>query len=286
MSGGRQRRGRSAGRSTKSSDDDVTSAPPPVPAHQTTSPSTSPGDSVSTNDESWSRVTAGSPHSRRATDVILPPTGTNNNNINNIISTPTTNPPQHSTLPRGGIDFSQHPDLDLADDPEGGAISSVTAADGVSPPPSGGDGESGAIAPPSMSALFAKLDLIRNQATNIQAQLDGQRAVLDGFAWSITNIQNELQTLRDATTSNFQSIGLAIKTADESHARILDFTSMVSNLTLQFHTVSTKVDDVIAAQAAARTTPPDRSSTIEEAFAAADAALSDGIASVQNEVGE
>ena len=139
---------------------------------------------------------------------------------------------------------------------------------------------------PAISALFAELDLLRTQATNIQAQLDGQHAVSDGFARSITNIHNELQTLRDATTSNFNSIGHATKIADESHTRILEFNSTVSNLTYQFHTVSTKVDDFITTQAANTTTPPERSSTIEEAFAAADAALSDGIASVQNEVGE
>jgi hypothetical protein len=114
-------------------------------------------------------------------------------------------------------------------------------------------------------------------------------------------MKSELQTLRDATTSNSNCIGHAIKIADESHTRILEFNSTVSNLTYQFHTVSTKVDNFISTQAADNTTPPDcsstideafatadaaRSSTIDEAFAAADAALRDGIASVQNEVGE
>ena len=292
MTGGKQRRGRSAGRSAKSSNDDVSSAPAPAPPPSaavsnptTTLPttSTSPGDSVSTTTDSWSRVTAGSPHSRRAADNIIITT-TNNDNNNNIISTTAADPPRQSTHPRGGIDFSLHPDLDLTNESEGGAISSAPTADDVSP--SGGDGVSGTDDPPTISALFAELDLLRTQATNIQAQLDGQRAVSDGFARSITNMKNELQTLRDATTTNFNSIEHAFKIADESHTRILEFTSTVSNLTYQFHTVSTKVDDFIATQADTTTTPPERSSTIEEAFAAADAALSDGITSVQNEGGE
>jgi hypothetical protein len=82
-------------------------------------------------------------------------------------------------------------------------------------------------------------------------------------------------------------IGHAIKIADESHARILEFKSVASDLTRQFHTVTTTVDNFIAQQTTSTSTsPPAQSSTIEEAFAAADAALSDGIASMQNEVGD
>ena len=90
----------------------------------------------------------------------------------------------------------------------------------------------------------------------------------------MANIQHELQTLRDAYQSNSKMIDIAITTADESHAHMLEYKSVASNLTYQFHTVSTKVDNFLATQA--QPTPPtDHSSTIEEAFAAADATISD-----------
>lgn len=92
--------------------------------------------------------------------------------------------------------------------------------------------------PRSILDVFAELDLLRTQATNIQAQLDGQREVSTGFAWSITNIQHELQTLCDAYQSNSKMIDIAITTADESHAHMLEYKSAASNLTYQFHTVS------------------------------------------------
>lgn len=149
--------------------------------------------------------------------------------------------------------------------------------------PGGGVQPAHTAGPCSILDVFAELDLLRTQATNIQAQLDGQREVSTGFARSITNIQHELQTLRDAYQSNSKIIDIAITTADESHAHMLEYKSAASNLTYQFHTVSTKVDNFLATQA--QPTPPtDHSSTIEEAFAAADATISDGIASMQNEV--
>jgi hypothetical protein len=151
--------------------------------------------------------------------------------------------------------------------------------------PPGGDVQPHPNGPRSISDVFAELDLLRTQATNIQAQLDGQREVSTGFARSITNIQHELQTLRDACQSNSKMIDVAINTADESHTRMLEHTSTASTLTYQFHTVSTKVDDFLTKQL--QPSPPtNQSPTIEEAFAAADAAISDGIASVQNEVGD
>ena len=59
--------------------------------------------------------------------------------------------------------------------------------------PPGGDVQPHPNGPRSISDVFAELDLLRTQATNIQAQLDGQREVSTGFARSITNIQHELQ---------------------------------------------------------------------------------------------
>ena len=80
-------------------------------------------------------------------------------------------------------------------------------------------------------------------------------------------------------------IGHATTIADESHARMLEFKMAASDLTYQFHSVSTKVDNFITQQA--QPTPsPAPSSTIEDAFAAVDAALSDGLASMQNEVSD
>ena len=81
----------------------------------------------------------------------------------------------------------------------------------------------------------------------------------------MANIQHELQTLRDAYQSNSKMIDIAITTADESHAHMLEYKSVASNLTYQFHTVSTKVDNFLATQA--QLTPPtDHLSTIEEAL--------------------
>ena len=91
----------------------------------------------------------------------------------------------------------------------------------------------------------------------------------------MANIQHELQTLRDAYQSNSKMIDIAITTADESHAHMLEYKSVASNLTYQFHTVSTKVDNFLVATQAQPTPPTDHSSTIEEAFAAADATISD-----------
>lgn len=168
----------------------------------------------------------------------------------------------------------------------GGAPAAATTGD-VSPAPSGGDVHSRTVGTSNITDLFAELDLLRTQATNIQAQLDGQRAVSADFAWSIKNMQNEIQTLRDASTLHSDLIGHAIKTAAESHERMMEFKTIASDLTYKFHTVSTTVDDFIARQPTTTTTPPPPlSSTIDEAFAAADAALSDGIASMQNEVSD
>ena len=288
---GGNRRGRSAGLPI---DDGVASAPspaaPPPPAAPPDSSSTAslsttgpPGASVSTTTDSWSEVTAGSPHSRRA-----------NNNITDI-APPTTTTDPSSTTTHGAVNFTLHPDFDLSDDAGGGAPT-TTSNDNISPSPSGGD-----VHPPAITELFAELDLLRTQANNIQAQLDGQRAeatniqaqldnqraVSVDFARLLNNIQNELQTLRDASTSHSDMIGHAIKIADESHAHISEFKSVASDLTRQFHTVTTTVDNFIAQQTTSTSTsPPAHSSTIDEAFAAADAALSDGIASMQNEVSD
>ena len=180
------------------------------------------------------------------------------------------------------MDFSLHPDFDLSDDAEGGAPTNYNN-DGVSPSPSEGD----VVKPSSIMALFAELDLLRTQVTNIQSQLDGQRAVSADFARSLSNMQREIVTLRDASKSHSDMIGHAIKIVDESHGRILEFKSVASDLTYQFHTVSTTVDKFIAQKTTSTSTsPPVQSPTIEEAFAAADAVLCDGIASIENEVGD
>ena len=310
---GGNRRGRSAGLPIGNNVAPAPSpaAPPPPPAAPpdptpTASLSTAgrPGASVSTSTgDSWSEVTAGSPHSRRANHNINI-IATDNNNIiatdNNIIATDNNNPiatdnnnnsitdvtpptpPPPSTTTRGAVDFSLHPDFDLSDDAEGGAPTNYNNDD-VSPSPSGGD----VVKPSSIIALFAELDLLHTQATNIQSQLDGQRAVSADFARSISNMQRKIVTLRDASTSHSDMIRHAIKIADESHGRILEFKSVASDLTYQFHTVSTTVDNFIAQQTTSTSTsPPVQSPTIEEAFAAADAVLRDGIASIENEVGD
>ena len=137
-----------------------------------------------------------------------------------------------------------------------------------------------------LDLLCTQATTIQAQATNIQAQLDGQCEVSADFARSITSIQNQLQTLRDASKSNSDMIAVAINTADESHARMLEYKSAASDLIYKFHTVSTKVDNFIAQQQDTSTPPPAQSSTIAEAFAAADAAISEQIASVQDEVGD
>ena len=227
------------------------------------------------------------PQSRRANNNITIIATNNNNNITDITPPTTTNdPPPPSTSTRGTVNFSVHPDFDLSDDAGEGAPTDAPS-DTVSPSPSGGDIHPHTTESSNIIALFAELDILRSQATNIQAQLDGQRAVSAGFAQSITHMQHELQTLRDATTANSTCIGDAIKIANESHQCILEFKSVASGLTHQFHTVTTTVDNFIAKQTTSTSSPPPaQSSTIEEAFAAANAALSEGIASMQNEVGD
>jgi hypothetical protein len=123
---GGPRRGRSAGLPI---DDAVASAPspaaPPPPAAPPDSSSTAslsttspPGASVSTTTESWSEVTAGSPHSRRANDNITT-IATGDNNITDI-TPPTTTTDPSSTTTHGAVNFSLHPDFDLSDDAGGG----------------------------------------------------------------------------------------------------------------------------------------------------------------------
>ena len=274
QSGNKLRRGRSAGHT-----DHVAAAPPPEAASDPTStaspdPAITPGVSVSTTtDGSWSEVTAGSPHSRRATTdqhIII-----DADNNNNIISNTDADPTQQW----GGIDLSLHPDLSDANS-EGGKPPATTNTTNIDVQPGGEHTD-----PSPFAAIFEKLDLLRSQSAIIQAQLDGQREVSEGFARSITNIGHELQTLRDTSKAQFDMIGHATTIADESHARMLEFKTTASHLTYQFHTLSTKVNNFIAQQAQP-TPPPAPSSTIEDAFAAVDAALSDGLASMQNKVSD
>ena len=312
MSGGKLRRGRSTARAKKTTnDDDVSSAPPlaPPPAaapNPSSSASTStadmPGASVSTSTDvtPWSVITASSPHSRRAVTDAEPIIARRDKNITTATDAPDATPQR-----RGAIDFSAHPNLDLSDDIEGGTIAPTTrgvGSVGIIPPPTGGDGASttttggdGTSTTTSTNAitdLFAELDILRRQANNFQLQLDIQRGISSTFATSITNIETSLQTLRSATTSNADMISRAITIADAATTTVQECRTATSDLTYQFHVVSRKVDDFMETQRAhpldsstALDPPPALTSSVETAFQEADAALSEGISTLERELG-
>ena len=230
-------------------------------------------------------VTAGSPHSRRAGNT------TSTTTTANPITADTT------TRTRGGIlSYSQHPELDLSggDDedeqkpaahPPGNNISPLETMGGnVESTADGGDIATATTRAPTLTDLFAELDILRKQATNIQSQLDGQRTISQEFSRSITSINHSLDTLRDATKANCDGVSRAIAIADDATKTVLGFKTVTSDLSYKIHTISTRVDKLIEDQATTGI-PPTTSSTIEDAFAAADAAISDGLNSMEREIG-
>ena len=272
--------------STSSSDDAAAAAPAPAPPPiLPTNPIGTSGTSVSSDTDTtpWSLVAAGSPHSRRdptlstlgrstspentsttTTDhhtdvdsnIIIPPT-----DDNNIPSTST--PPGGSSLSNvdGGGEVSTE---GIAVSTEGMASATTRTA-------------------PSLESLFAELDILRNQASNFQTQLDQHRTIM---ATSVSSIQSELQTLRDASSSQYKMTNQAMDLAKQSYDTVLECKSDTSKLTLQFHNVTTTVERFIEkyqAPSAANDSPP--TSSVEDAFQAADAALSEGISAMEREIG-
>ena len=130
---------------------------------------------------------------------------------------------------------------------------------------------------------------IRQQANNIQAQLDGQRAISSEFATSITNIKNELQTLRSASIANSNQISHAISIADQAASNVSKCCSEISAMKYRVHMATRQVEDFLEKQprhsSSPSDAPPDASSTVEAAFQEADAAISEGISTMERELG-
>lgn len=124
--------------------------------------------------------------------------------------------------------------------------------------------------------MFAELDILRAQARNFQHQLENHRSILSS---SVTNLEGSLQTLRDTSHSNHALAMQAIDGCQDAH----------STLRNDFDSVRTLVQDFIDntrtrdGGTCPLTTPPP---TVEEAFAAADAALQEGISAISSELGE
>ena len=266
------------GTASTSSGDDTTAAaaapapaPPPAPAPSSAlsqSATDNSGTSVSSDTSlSWSVITAGSPHSRRdptlstlalgttTTTTTERPTDTGNNIVPGTSTTPTDSSP---SVVDGGD-----------------AISTAGGASTSDPPP-------------SLDRLFAELDILRNQATNFQTQLDQHRSIM---ATSVSSIQSELQTLRDASSSQYTMTNQAMDLAKQSYDKVLECKSATSNLTLQFHNVTTKVDRFIKKYQAPPAPDPllpasdSDHGSLEDAFQAADAALSEGLSTMEKEIG-
>ena len=111
-----------------------------------TSSVATPGTSVSAStDGTWSVVAAGSATTRRSTDTNLPDATTSNMS------------PHPTAPPRGAVAFSKHPNLDLSDD-----------AGGDSPDDEGVPVAATVATPsPTLSDLFAELDLLHTQALGL-----------------------------------------------------------------------------------------------------------------------
>ena len=213
-------------------------------------------------------------------DPAPPTTADNNININNIgVTTPTTTadtiiPPPRNT---NTSDESRGGDTNNSDESGGGDIRAP--------------GEF------SLPNLFAELDLLRSQASayqmqavNFQEQLDKHRTVLTR---SVASFESSLQTLRDASNSQYNMANRAMDIAQESYNKVLECKSATSALTLQFHNVTSSVDRFMEKYQA----PPPRDKdtnphssdsvqdSVEAAFQAADAALSDGISEMERVLG-
>ena len=104
---------------------------------------------------------------------------------------------------------------------------------------------------------------------------------------SVSHINSELQTLRDASSSQYAMTNRAMDLAKESWDKVMEYKAMASDITLQFHNVTTKVDRFIERHS----TPPHASDTtslpgtVADAFQAADTALSEGISAMEQELG-
>jgi hypothetical protein len=156
---------------------------------------------------------------------------------------------------------------------------------------SAGGGSTPASTNPSIASILMELDLLRSQSASIQGQLDRHRTLL---TTSVSSIKSELQTLRDASSSQYTMTNRAMDIANESYTKVLECKSDTSALTLQFHTVMEKVERFMETY---KSTPksdgcdddsssshPDTSS-VKAAFQATEAALSDGLASMARELG-
>ena len=296
-------------------------APAPAPAlSSSTSASSvdSPGTNVSSVNSPWNLVVGGSPHSFRADPPIqVPPTNntdiiitTDNNNItDNIITTDNDNITDNiTTTENDNISPTDVPTTGTsltAVEPSNTSVGDTTSnedniigdftltrapgnntrsTDPTTTSTSGkGDPRTGTIA-----EMFAELDILRAQANNFQTMLESHRSILSA---SVTNIEDSLQTLRSASQSNHDFAMRAMDIADACHIKTQECQDAQASLRHDIHSVQTLVQDFIDGHKAhgTATSPPAISSaseSVEEAFAAADAALQEGLTAMENELGD
>ena len=280
MAGKALRRGRSAtARDTDASASAPASDPPPAAPDPSLTASTHtdihPGASVSTDSDSssFALVTAGSTHSRRATTN----TDDAGNNIinNNNISSPTVDTPQRS----GAIDFSTHPEFDLSDDAE------------VHSHNSGGVDDTTNAPLPDLNAIIERMELLTTQTTKLQLQLVNQLEFNRGVSTSISSVKSDIQLLRDASTTSHDILSRTGTIADEAQLGVLRCTTDISLLTSKLNAVQSTISELVGSRSSVippptcSDAPPAGAKGIEDAFAAAEAAISNGISEMETEVG-
>ena len=268
-------------------------APAPPPASSTASTATvdTPGTLVSSVDsDGFSLVTTGSPHSRRDGNNTQPS------------ATTTTGASTTTDRRQGAINFSLHPGLDTPEDANGDPTvgnnsGGVVGESAVVPPPGGN---------PTIAELIAHIDTLRNQSrviqahTNalqsqsnaLQAQIDNQHTLFTELSTSIDRINSDVTNVRDLSLANSKVLSQTTTDVAHTHNKYLECMSEINNMSLNLHKISTKVDELLV-----RPTPPttssdsppsgttNPSSTIEETFAEVAATLSDGITSLEKEIG-
>lgn len=226
---------------------------------------------VASDTTPWSFVVAGAPHSRRdTTRSTTRLTASNDSGPSPITTDPS------SSLP--GLPAPTEPST--VDDDINNILDSGSATSADRSPPLNDSVSRNAVGEAqSIASIFAELDLLRTQASGIQDQLDRHRTVLTR---SLTTLNTDLQTLLTASSSNSDMSKRAMHLAQESYDKVLECNTRVDQF---FDTYQAPASFPTMTMGGTSSSPPPDDSSVEAAFQATEAALSDGLAQMEHELG-